>query len=722
MDQNTFIVLRDEARHLLSQGRLSEGLDAVEHLCTFASSWSGAQRVAQLRESYAMQLNYFSGGFPEPGRAEMRNSFLLSALEVVDALSLDNDLRHSDTAQAGVWRTLQAMPAVPALSVLGDASPSYMLVFETAWTSLAWSADDAALSAGFMERTDVGERLKCIFVSGVMLSVLACFDERKASFLVSQAAHESLPVRARALLGFVFCTFIHRWRIAMCPALSAQISLYTDRSASRGELLSLQLQLLLSLETKKIARSLRDEILPELMRKAGEMRANGAFSIDKFSGEMAEFGMNPDWDADKQMGDMGKKLRRIIDQQRKGADVFLNSFSMLKQKFPFFSRPANWFYPFDARHADLALTDERRSFVEKLSTAGTMCNSDKYSFAFVISEMPDEALHGVMQQFAAAIESVGEVDASEDAEHTDFDVALRVALQDVYRFFKLFRNRKGLPDVFDRKHAVLTANPFFSALLSSEETLTEIAGFAFGQEQFDIALGLFEQLSVEGEATAALWQKMGYCLQRSNRFDEAATAYERSLLLEEGASQWTLRQLALCLRLSENYDRALRYYRELLDHEPDSVAVLLRMGECLARLEQYGEAVDVLYKAHYLDETHVPVLRALAWCTLRSRRFADAGHLYERLLATERQPDDLLSAAHARWLDGDVPAAVQLYGEYAAAFSREAASASASSAEETRVSPLSVPDFFKADADFLLSCGLSETDLQLMRDAVLQRL
>ena len=58
------------------------------------------------------------------------------------------------------------------------------------------------------------------------------------------------------------------------------------------------------------------------------------------------------------------KLRELGELQMSGADVYMSTFSQLKQ-FPFFRKISHWFYPFDPQYRDIAKlslgNDEQKS-------------------------------------------------------------------------------------------------------------------------------------------------------------------------------------------------------------------------------------------------------------------------------------------------------------------------------------------------------------------------
>ena len=56
--------------------------------------------------------------------------------------------------------------------------------------------------------------------------------------------------------------------------------------------------------------------------------------------------LNPEWENWIDKSGITDKLREMGELQMEGADVYMSTFSQLKQ-FPFFRQMSHWFYPFD---------------------------------------------------------------------------------------------------------------------------------------------------------------------------------------------------------------------------------------------------------------------------------------------------------------------------------------------------------------------------------------
>ena len=119
------------------------------------------------------------------------------------------------------------------------------------------------------------------------------------------------------------------------------------------------------------------------------------------------------------------------------------------------------------------------------------------------------------------------------------------------------------------------------------------------------------------------------------------------------------------------------------------------------QLERFDEAFKFLFKANYLLPDGAMTERALAWCSLLTKKYEQAETYYAKVLAHEPTAADYLNAGHAAWLQGKVALAVERYRK-----------ATADSPSEG--------DFLQDDLPLLREAGLTDIEIALMRDAVAQ--
>ena len=151
-------------------------------------------------------------------------------------------------------------------------------------------------------------------------------------------------VNQRAIVGIVITALFHEHRIMMYPEARAKLSLLNEDADFIKNLHTIQIQLQLSRETQKIDRKMREEIIPEMMK-------NPKLNLEGLDEDAEDH--NPEWEEWIDRSGITDKLRELGELQMSGADVYMSTFSQLKQ-FPFFRKISHWFYPFDPQYQDIA--------------------------------------------------------------------------------------------------------------------------------------------------------------------------------------------------------------------------------------------------------------------------------------------------------------------------------------------------------------------------------
>ena len=698
MDKQTFSVLYEDVQQALTDNRLSDALHALEGLLAFTGNWECKSDLMEVKESYGMLLDYMSRGFVDPERDKLFKQFLRRTYEISDVAYRDFLMSDGDSHYASVWSILQKMSQPVSLSGILQQGGSYRQLFEVAWTAPLWTKSEYEAAHQITESERWPEYERCVLLSGVTMGALQVFDVQRLKFLLDLSVSPVPAFRVRALVGMVLVYLKYEKRCRYYAEVEAQLRLMADLPGFVSMLQALQMQFFLSLETKKIEKSLREEILPEVMKKAKNIHLDKSLGFDDLQEKLSEQDLNPEWDENGKPSELGKKMKELAEMQMKGADVYIGSFKMFKQKFPFFSVAANWFCPFTFQHPELGKVCEGDSFLKTFLSTGSLCDSDKYSFCFMIQEMP--AMHGdiLRQQMNAAIDGHEEIlqAAIQKDEEKKTEHLLRSYVQDLYRFFTLFRYRDVHDNPFSRNLLLTDCHPF-DEMLSNVDTLQELADFTFKEKSYLYALKFYEHLP----ESAANYQKIGFCHQSVKDYQQAVEAYEKANLLKAD-SAWTLRQLGNCYRALGDFVKALRYFEELEPMASEDVGLLLRLSECYLQLKQYDKAFDKLYKADYLAPESGTALRALAWCSLLTGKTEQACQYYEKILSQNPQSDDFLNAGHAAWIHGDVAAALSDYRKVL----------------EKRKLDFAPNTFFGDDAQILLERGKSDLDLHLMIDVL----
>lgn len=136
--------------------------------------------------------------------------------------------------------------------------------------------------------------------------------------------------------------------------------------------------------------------------------------------------------------------------------------------------------------------------------------------------------------------------------------------------------------------------------------------------------------------------------------------------------------------------------------KPDDLNILLQIGQCLATLRRYKEALAYFFKVEYLDNAPANAQRAIGWCYFMTGKYEDALRFYRKLTDT---PDnvpmaDWLNTGHAYLALGKIPEALEHYRK----------------AENSCISHEAFIQNFKNDKEALLEQGVPEDTLYLIPD------
>ena len=122
-------------------------------------------------------------------------------------------------------------------------------------------------------------------------------------------------------------------------------------------------------------------------------------------------------------------------------------------------------------------------------------------------------------------------------------------------------------------------------------------------------------------------------------------------------------------------------------------------------MQQYEEALKILFKLNYEAPDNANFSRVLAWALVGAGKYEQAGRIYEDLLGGENpEPDDLLNAAYYHWFSGDVAGAVSLFRRYA---------------KQDGIKFDAEGEFFGSDYDMIKAHGVGDVEIRLMAGELL---
>ncbi len=711
----------------IEQKRLREALTQLEPYLWQCTDWELRTRFEGIQTSYTYMLQYMRQGTADPERKKLYNKLLTETWEIADRARialLDQVSPHyyhlCRTQHTGEIRprdlqnllhTLETFTEEIALRdllhqdtepILRQHEEAQKNIFQAVWTNISWNSKDETDAQDLLHSDLISASDQCLFASAVMLSLMQCLDMRKLMWLIDAMHHDNIRLSQRALVSFVLICHIYGSRLLLYPEFTGRLALLAENPSFARELNRIYVQLLLSQETEKIDRRMREEIIPEMMRNVSQLRSS------KFGGEEGDEDKedhNPDWAEAMEKAGLEDKLREINELQIEGADVYMSTFAHLKS-YPFFREFSNWFYPFDKQHSSVVgqfrhQSDQPANVIDLILQSGFFCDSDKYSLCFTFMQMPESQREMMLNQLTD--QQLNEMNEEQKSGHMkDFiarpETVSTQYIHDLYRFYKLNSRRREFHDIFADK-LLLHRNPVLRGFLFQPERLAAIAEFHFRKKHYAEAATVYADLLSLSPGDAEIYQKRGYSLQKEKKYDQAIAAYLKADMLKPD-HVWTNRHLATCYRLSGDFEQALAYYRKVEEVQPENTQVLYCIGSCLTELGRDEEALNHFFKLDFLKPDSIKVWRAIGWCSFVSGKNEQAARYYDKVIATHPTAVDYLNAGHIAWSMGNTEKAIEMY----------------SKAILTGMEKEQFLELFYKDKPVLLEQGIQEDDIPLMLD------
>lgn len=724
MVENDILDKKELFEKLISQGRLHEAIVMLKSISEKKMLWEMTDRITRVEESYRYMLRYAVEGVSDPHRDIIYNNIKNDLRVIFDRLTR---IVRTQTSTSIYYTTVKAGKVEPvasainryravlqsndAFSIASGVSQGVTSVeieavetslFESVWVNFPYSGDDEKSLTELIDDASVPGHVKILVISAIMLGSFEFFDSRRAIVLANVYASDISDEQTRmtALTALMLLLYVNRDK-KLAPDVLARIDALRDNPSWLSDIKTVYLELIRTRDTERIATKLRDEIVPEMIKIKPEIdkRIKTDFGQGVDPMELEE---NPEWQDFLESSGIAEKMKELSDIQEEGGDVLMGTFSHLKS-YPFFYNTANWFRPFHADSSVVAqLGDDTNVIGELIAKSFFMCDSDKYSFVLAFASMP-EAQRGMMiSQIKAQNINAAEIqNASLNLSTDSRKNVVNKYVQNLYRFFRLFRRKDDFRNPFASEINLIEVKPLQSDFLE-DSTLQFVGEFYFKHQYYKEALGVFRLRETHIFPDETLYQKMGYCEQRLGNIGKAIDYYEQSELLS-GNSQWTTKRLAIAYKQTGNYQKALEYFHRLDMMQPDKFSTAMSIGQCLMAIEKYDEASKAFYKAHYLDEKSEKPMRLLAWSLLMQKDLAGAQSIYDKILKMSVQPLDYLNLGHLALVRRDYHGAISYYNRF------------------VRTSPEGWNGFLREmsdDSRSLSGLGVDEKMLPLVIDAV----
>lgn len=661
----------------LMDKRLDLAIEVLEQLYVQRPTLIGHSELEAVKNDYQLMVDYMERGFTDDKRASLYLSLLqrlyrvAADLEIswrcknvivyVDAFRISD---HLNTSHDFIRSVLESFVSdVAMLSLLPEAERTEKAkdlydrhqvfvnrLFNTLWTSCQWSDDDCAFYAGLMLSPMVDVVDQQLLVSAVTLGAMNQFDINKFKALTTvyqQSTDER--VRQRALVGWVLSVFEG---MDIFPEQDKIIRKLCENKDTIRELYTLQIQFFYSQDTEKDNEKLQRDIMPYLVE--GSNITIGRLGIVEKEEDSLENILNQDAE-DKRMEQMEEKVRKMMEMQKQGSDIYFGGFRQMK-RFPFFNDLANWFTPFYIDHPALRTTIERigqPNILETITNQGNFCESDKYSLAFAMESIINQ-IPGNIKEMMGSEGAFAPMGTTLDKSNPTY--ICRAYIQDLYRFFRLYRSSNELINPFiDNHKSSFVADTFFFVYKSFigtglDEYKMRLALYLYKHKNMDKLVELMSTFHVEDANYNIL---MGYI---NLYFGKPDVAYQifNMVLQEDTENQWALKGMARAAMDCEDYDTAEHTYSQLLRLEPDNINYAVKRCVTLLKTERYAEAREELFRLDYQYPDNMNVKRVFAWTMLLDKSLDKASQLYDLILSDAPMAEDYLNSGYCWWAKGNI--------------------------------------------------------------------
>ena len=670
--------------------RLHDAFVGLRKHAAALGDWKITERIDTLEQSYSMMLDYAVSGNPDPNRQELYDSITSDMLRLMDLIShrlrletapelFYSTLRYEQLQTADTLESLlaeynkciQQSSLYSMLTRGNDSNAGANLenaerlarrVFNRVWTSFPMSADDAAtLAAVFNSDSPYPQHFQLLMVSALALSLVQFFDQRKVELLLTvyQQRHDQHKLAIQALCSALISIYLHRDRYNSSQ-LRRRVDALRELTTWQSDVRMIAMQLIRTRDTERIHKKLTDEIMPQMLKLRPDIARR--LSDKALQSDFPSIEDNPEWEDLLEKSGITDSLKELMQLQEEGGDVMLATFSNLKS-FPFFNEVANWFVPFRAdtsvisAHSD----SEVKKLASLLESMNMFCDGDKYSFLLMLQSMPQQQRSMLSVQLDQ--QQMAAMELHNASLKTDATARQQIAnryVQQLYRFFKLFRRRGEFNDPFARPIS-LAALDLLASDLQDEETLKLVGEFYFKRGYYADALQIFRQLDEKKGLDNASLQKMGVCQQKLGQTADALQTYSKAELLRPD-SVWTMRRIAACHRALGHTQQALDYYKRIEAQRPDDIEIAISIGHCLLEMENYHEALKYYFKVEYLAPESRKALRPIAWCSFVMGQFEQSRKYFDCILMDNPTHTDYMNMGHLYMALKEMREALNYYG------------------------------------------------------------
>ena len=463
-----------------------------------------------------------------------------------------------------------------------------------------WNDRRAADFADLLLSPTIDRDDALLLVSAVMLATMNVNDPYKWDMLAEVYVRATDKVlKMRALVGWVLSLPYDPRGPRLFPFVQERIKAMLADKTTLKQMLDMQMQMLFCCNADADNEEIQRNIMPTLIKNTNlQMTRLGI--VEKEDDPMKDI-MDPNT-AERDMEEMERKYRKMMDMQKQGSDIYFGGFSKMKT-FPFFYDLCNWFAPFNAAHPALGAVRERlagSTFLNNLMENGPFCDSDKYSFALAIAQIMDRMPDNIKEMLNSDA-TFGPTVSKDDQEDPAY--ICRSYLQSLYRFFRLYRSKRDflnpfiLDELEDNDGNALFMSYKLLACPEMEENAVALCGFLLKRKMMREIMSM--AICYKSSQNPRLVRFLALVPMTDGKWQEAYDLF--ASVPEDQHTEESLRGMAHCCMSLKRFGEAVAIYRRLLAMHPDSFSYQLNLAVCLMSSDAFSSCGDASCDASSCD-------------------------------------------------------------------------------------------------------------------------
>lgn len=571
------------------------------------------------------------------------------------------------------------------------------------------TAEEEALTSVLLSQT-TDRTDKVLMVSALLLALQAQYDDRKYGALL-HAFTETDDEYLRSHLLVALMLSVHDGRIGIFKDTDNELLLVMSEENVKKELYELQIQMSLCNNVDEVNRTLKDDIIPTIMK---HQKPTDILKDDTVEGSSLDEILKPNT-SDESIDELEQSIGRMDEMQKNGLDIYFGGFAKMKHDIFFFTL-VNWFYPFSVDHPQLSHINSNllhSNLVDILIKGSSLCDSDMYSMVIGMQQV-----FNMLPQNFKDIFDRKEIKVREAADRCTAAYYRRTYLQNLLRFYRLYSAKQDFEspfaatdtedelDVACKRWFFMNNRLFMNSGLFVEEELN-LLKYLFKKGRYETCLKLANGVIENGTTSKQdtfVQLICGLANHELGYYNVACRELEM-VLDNEPDNRVAQRYYVMAALALPDYASALGYAKRLAESNPENLMDRLHYVVALIGSGKAEEASKELFRMYYEHPDDRDVQETVAWAYLHTRKPERAAELYERLL--EEDDSNLtvcVNAFYAFMCTGNMKKALDTLRRVMAA--------------DWEAAYIEIEDILLSKNRLLEMYGISRTDIEVLMDSM----